>query len=184
MKNIILLIALVVVGNVSAQKKQPKKLNPPLRNAVVLAQMDSQEDRYSTEVCLTNIFGGFGIKAKPSLNIIKRGEDAVEILSEENQAKLTADGFDTYVVVRVLGYDRKYTATNLNDDLKTTLGLGAFYGLFRPEMTNITFEFKIFRNGKIQRVDVKKIGNIGNRDDVLRKLSKTIVRLLEKSWKA
>lgn len=184
MKNIILLITLVVTGNVLAQKKQPKKLNPQLQNAVVLAQMDSQEDRYSTEVTMANIFGGFGIKAKPSLNIIKRGEDVVEILNEENQSKLKAEGVDTYVIVRVLGYDRKYSATNVNDDLKTTLGLGAFFGLFRQDMTNITFEFKIFRNGKLQRVDVKRFGNIGSRDDVLRKLSKTVVKLLEKNWKA
>lgn len=183
MKNITLLITLVFAGNVLAQK-QPKKLTPPLQNAVVLAQMDSQEDRYSTEVTMTNIFGGFGIKAKPSLNVIKRGEDAVEILNEENQAKLKAEGFDTYVVVRVLGYDRKYSATNVKDDLKTTLGLGAFFGLFRQDMTNITFEFKIFRDGKLQRVDVKKFGNIGGRDDVLRKLSKTVVKLLEKTWRA
>lgn len=183
MKKLFLIIAIAFTGNVIAQK-QAKKLTPPLQNAVVLAQMDSQEDRYSTEVSLTNIFGGFGIKAKPSLNVIKRGQDAIELLNEENQTKLKAENFDTYVVVRVLGYDQKYSATNIKDDLTTTLKQGAFFGLYRQDMASISFEFKIFREGKLQRVDVRKFGNIGNRTDVLRKLSKTVVKLLEKKWKA
>ncbi|MFN5032238.1 MAG: hypothetical protein ACK5FX_08470, partial [Flavobacteriia bacterium] len=47
-----------------------------LTNALVVGQLDKPEDRYTVEINLTELLTDAGIKAIPSLNMMKLGSDA------------------------------------------------------------------------------------------------------------
>ncbi len=67
MKNLSLLtLALLFVFSVGAQTK-----NLNLKNGLVIGQLDRSEDRYSVEIALTELLSQNGVKAIPSLNILK-----------------------------------------------------------------------------------------------------------------
>ena len=103
MKNFALLILLFLAVNVNAQKESIQ-----LKNALVVGQLDKEEDRYSLEINLTELLTDAGIKAVPSLNILKLGEDASILATDSIQKIVAAKGIDTYVLVSVRGYDKKF----------------------------------------------------------------------------
>ena len=66
---------------------QTKNLH--LTNALVIGQMDKEEDRYALEINLTELLTDAGIKAVPSLNMMKLGSDAA-ILATDSIQKMAA----------------------------------------------------------------------------------------------
>ena len=48
-----------------------------LTNALVIGQLDKPEDRFSIEINLTELLTSNGVKAMPSLNVLKLGSDPV-----------------------------------------------------------------------------------------------------------
>ena len=98
---------------------QTKNLH--LTNALVIGQMDKEEDRYALEVNLTELLTDAGIKAIPSLNIMKLGSDATILAADSIQKKVAAKGVDTYVLISIRGYDKKYRISERNDDIATAL---------------------------------------------------------------
>jgi hypothetical protein len=79
-----------------------------LTNALIIGQFDKQEDRFAIEVNVTDLFTSFGIKAIPSINILKQGADPLILASDTMINSLKAKGIDTYVLICVKGYDRKF----------------------------------------------------------------------------
>ena len=77
MKNVTLFLLLLLAVHVQAQKESFQ-----LKNALVVGQLDKEEDRYSLEINLTELLTDAGIKAVPSLNILKLGEDAAVLASD------------------------------------------------------------------------------------------------------
>ena len=53
-----------------------------LSNALVIGQFDKAEDRFSIEVNVTEIFNSLGIKAIPSINVMKQGADPLILASD------------------------------------------------------------------------------------------------------
>jgi hypothetical protein len=178
MKYLSLFIALLVSNLFFAQLED---LN--LKSVLVVGQLDKEEDRYSLEVNLTELLTNAGIKAVPSLNLLKLGSDASLLATDSVQKIVAAKGIDTYVLITVRGYDRKYKPTNLRDDLVTALNAGNLFPIYREEVVSVSFEFTFFRNGQFVCSDIVKCGNVSDRDSVIKRFRKLVAKRIEKKWK-
>ena len=82
--------------NLLAQTKDLK-----LNNALIVGQLDKSDDRYLIEVALTEVLAANGIKAMPSMNILKVGNDPQilasdsikDLLSKQCRKVLTHDPY-------------------------------------------------------------------------------------------
>lgn len=176
-----LIILLLFVANLSvAQKKRDAKLE--LTNAIIIGQMDNSADRYSVEINMTQLFSENGIKSKASLNMMKLGSDSQQLASDSVATQTKADGFDTFVLISVRGYDKRFKSNTSNEDFLTALGRANLFQLHQPDIVSVTFEFKFYRAGKLVHNETIKCGNAGTRDKVLKKLRKKVGKKFEKSW--
>lgn len=155
-----------------------------LKNVLVIGQFDKPEDRYAIEVNVTELLTNTGIKASPSLNILKQGTSAVNLVSDSIQQLIKYKGFDTYVVVNVRGYDRTFKPSETKISLEEMLNMASLYHIYRDEATSVSFEFTFFRNGEVVFRDILKCGNVSNRDSVIKRFRKKMPKLIEKSWKS
>lgn len=155
-----------------------------LKNALVIGQFDKPEDRYAIEVNLTELLTNAGIKATPSLNILKQGTSAVNLVNDSIRQVIQAKGFDTYVIVNVRGYDRIFKPSEAKISLEDMLNMASLYHLYRDEATSVSFEFTFFRNDVVVYRNVLKCGNVSNRDSVIKRFRKKMPKLIEKYWKA
>ena len=178
MKKLFLLLLLLVAVNVQAQKESIQ-----LKNALVVGQLDKAEDRYSVEINLTELLTDAGVKAVPSLNILKMGSDASIIATDSIQKLIAAKGIDTYILVSVRGYDKKFKKTHRKDELKTALDAGNLFPIYRDEVVSVSFEFMFYRNGQFIGTDIIKCGNVSSRDTVIKRFRKILKKRIEKSWK-
>jgi hypothetical protein len=168
----------------SKKKKKAKKVKTSisLQNALVIGQMDTPEDRYSIEITLTEMLAGKGVKAVPSLNVLKLGSDARTLATDSIQKVIAAKGVDTYCLVTIRGFDRKYTVSNSADDFGTALDQASFFEMYRTDAVSISFQFKFFRDNKCVHSEIVKCGNIGSRESVLKRFRKKVGRRIKKSW--
>jgi len=168
----------------SKKKKKSKKEKTSiyLENALVIGQMDTPEDRYSIEILLTEMLSSNGVKASPSLNVLKLGSDSRILASDSIQQVLAAKGIDTYCLVSIRGFDRKHNVANISDDFETALNQASFFELYRMDAVSITFQFKFFRDNKCVHAEVVKCGNIGSRSSVLKRFRKKVGKRIKKSW--
>jgi hypothetical protein len=180
-KNFSLIIGFVSLSLIGFAQK--KGSNFDLTNAVIVGQFDKQEDRYSVEANLSELFNSTGIKAMPSLNLVKIGQDAATLASDSVLQVVKEKGYDTYVIINVRGYDRKFKPSTTKLTLQETLERGSLYSIHQPDIVSVTFEVRVFRNGAFVGVDSIKCGNVGERDSVLRRLRGVIEKRLKKSWK-
>lgn len=154
-----------------------------LTNALVVGQLDKEEDRYAIEVNLTELLVDAGIKATPSLNVLKLGSDASLLTTDSIQRVIAAKGIDTYLLVSVRGYDRKYKVTEKKEDLQTALNAGNLFGIYREEIVSVSFEFTFYRNGQWVYSDIVKCGNVSNLDSVIKRFRKAVAKRIVKKWK-
>lgn len=178
----IVFVALLLCSVVPSAFSQ-KKVKLGLTNAVVIGQMDNQEDRYSIEINLTEMFSSRGIKAVPSLNLIKLGSDSQQLSSDSIAAVLKSKGIDTYVLVSVRGYDRTFKLSTSSESLDTALARGNLYGLYQPDIVSVSFEFKFYRAEQLVKSEIVKLGNIGGRDAVIKRFRSKVGKLIDKKWK-
>lgn len=154
-----------------------------LKNALVVGQMDKPEDRFSVEINITELLTNAGIKASPSLNVLKLGSSAELLMTDSIKALVASKGFDTYLLISVRGYDKKFKATDKKDDLTTALGAGNLFQIYRDEVTSVSFEFMFFRNNVMVASDIVRCSNVSNRDAVVKKLRKALTKRIVKKWK-
>lgn len=178
MKNLTLILLLFVAVNVQAQKESIQ-----LKNALVVGQLDKAEDRYSVEINLTELLTEAGVKAVPSLNILKMGSDASIIATDSIQKLIASKGIDTYILVSVRGYDKKFKKTHRKDELKTALDAGNLFPIYRDEIVSVSFEFMFYRNGQFIGTDIVKCGNVSSRDTVIKRFRKSVAKRIVKKWK-
>lgn len=76
MRTIIILFLLFSIYNVAFSQ------GLKLKNALVIGQFDKPEDRYAIEVNVTELLNNMGIKASPSLNLLKQGTSAVNLVTD------------------------------------------------------------------------------------------------------
>lgn len=156
--------------------------NLQLKNVVVVGQLDRPEDRYTIEVNVTEQFTEAGIKAIPSLNLLKQGSDEVLLAGDSLKAVVASKGFDTYALVSIRGYDRKFKATERHDDFATALGVGNLFPIYRDEVASVSFEFLFYRNGQLIGSDILKCGNVSDKDSVIKKFRKVLAKHIQKKW--
>jgi hypothetical protein len=175
-----LLIAFLI-SSVAGFSQDLKNLD--LKNVLVVGQLDKPEDRYTLEINLSEMFANQGIKTMASLNVLKQGADPRILATDSIRTLLQGQGIDTYVLVSVRGYDRKFKPASKHYDLGTELTNGHAFPLYREEIVSITLEFNFYRNGEFVGYDILKLGGIGSRDSVLKKLRKKLPKRINKRWK-
>jgi hypothetical protein len=153
-----------------------------LTNALIIAQFERPEDRYAIEVNTNDILNNLGIKAQPSLNFLKQGAEINILISDSLQQNLKSKGFDTYLVVNVKGYDRKFKASKSKIPMSEILERISIYSIYRDESSSISFEFIFFKNNEMIFTDIIKVSNISNRDSVLKKYRKVLEARVQKNW--
>jgi len=180
-KTIVAILFLVLQTGISFGQKNGSNFG--LTNAVIVGQFDKQEDRYSVEANLTDLFNMMGVKAMPSLNLVKVGQDAASLASDSIMAIAQSKGYDTYVILNVRGYDRKFRPSTAKLTLKEALERGSLYSIHQDDIVSVTFEIRVYRNGEFVGVDSIKCGNVGERDSVLKRLRSGAEKRLKKHWK-
>jgi hypothetical protein len=175
-----ILVTLFTIGSLQVSWTQLSGIN--LSNALVLAQMENDEDRYTIEVCLTELFTNANIKTLPSLNVLKTGSPATLLASDSLMQVVKQKGIDTYVLVSVRGYDKKFRPGQCKDDFQTALGVANLYPIYREEIVSVSFEYLFYRNGQCLGSDVVKCGNVSDRDAVLKKFRKAMTKHIYKYW--
>ncbi len=166
----------VLLGNIHfAQTKDLK-----LKNVLIIGQLDKADDRYSIEIALTELLAEAGVKAIPSLNILKVGSDIKELSKDSLQKIIASKGIDTYMTVNVRGFDKKFKLAQNHDNLITALNTTHLFPLYRDEIVNISFEFTFYREGQFMATDIVKCNNVSSRETVLKKFQKrTTKRILK-----
>ncbi len=178
MKKYALILLLFIASFSFGQTK-----NIHLTNTLVIGQMDKSEDRYAVEINVTELLTDAGVKAIPSLNVMKLGSDAAGIISDSIQKIVTAKGVDTYLIISIRGFDKKFRTSNRTENLETILNSGNLYPLYREEVTSVSFEFLFYRNGAFVGSDIIKCGNISDRDSVIKRLRNKLTKRIVKKWK-
>lgn len=178
MKYSVIICILLLSSSVFGQKEKFR-----LTNALVVGQLDKEEDRYAVEVNTTELLADAGIKAVPSLNILKLGSDASLLTTDSLQKIVASKGIDTYLLVSVRGYDRKYKVSEKKDDLQTALNAGNLFGIYRDEIVSVSFEFTFYRNGQWVYSDIVKCGNVSDLDSVIKRFRKAVAKRIDKKWK-
>lgn len=156
--------------------------NIKLTNAVVITQFDKEEDRYAMQALMTDMLQGYQIKALPLMNVLKQGEDPQHLLNDSIQKVLLQKGFDTYLVVNVRGYDRTFKPSEDTQTLAELLETTSIYHIYRDEATSVSFEFSIYKEGKLISRQVLRCGNVSDRDSVLKRLRKRLPKKVLPSW--
>ena len=118
-----------------------------------------------------------------SLNIIKQGGEIGALASDSVQKMLLDKGFDTYMLVSVRGYDKRFKKSTSVGGFKEEVTAGHLFPLFRDEIVSVTFELIIFQSGKPVENSLVKVGSIGSREAVMKKLVKKLERKIRKNWK-
>lgn len=178
-KNIFVISLSLLIISVNVSWSQALKL----KNTIVIAQFDKSEDRYALEVTITELLSEYKIKAMPSLNLLKQGADASILVADTLQKNLKTAGYDTYLVVNVRGYDRKFKPATQKITFAEILDMTSIYNLYRDEATSVSFEFTFFRNNEVVQRNILKCGNISDRNSVLKRFRKKLPKIIEKSWK-
>jgi hypothetical protein len=181
MKKTLLIAFFFATGFLYGQEIDQIVLN--LNNAVVIGQMDTPADRYSVEVNLTELFATNGVRSLASLNLMKLGSDAQQLASDSVAKKAKSKRFDTFVVVSIKGYDKRFKATKQKEGFLSALGRANIYGIYQQDIVSVSFEFKFYRDGELIYADIVKCGNAGSRDKVIKKLRKKVAKRLVKAWK-
>ncbi|MEY4286889.1 MAG: hypothetical protein RL511_975 [Bacteroidota bacterium] len=153
-----------------------------LTNAVVITQFDKEEDRYAMQALMADLLKSYQIKALPVMNVLKQGEDPQHLLQDSIQKLLVQKGFDTYLVVNVRGYDRTFKPSEDTQTLAELLETTSIYQIYRDEATSVSFEFSIYRNGKLISREVLRCGNVSDRDSVLKRLRKRLPKKVLPTW--
>ena len=172
----ILFLSAIILSNLSSA--QTKELS--LTNALVIGQLDRSEDRYSIEIALTELLSEYGVKALPSLNVLKVGADVYHLENDSIQNIVRSKGLDTYLTVSVRGYDKRFKLAENRDDFKTAINVNHLFSLYKENVITVSFEFTFYRDGKFVGTDIVRCGNIDSREGVLKKFKKKTAKRLKK----
>jgi hypothetical protein len=172
----LILIALLLAASASFGQKQ--KLN--LTNALIVGQMDKEDERFMLEIAMTEFFTEQKVKAVPSINVLKQGAKPDELATPEMRLAVKEKGLDTYMLVSVRGYDSRFRKTKKDDSLATALDYGTLFSLYRAEVTSVTFEFFIYRNDVMVKTALIRCGNVSSKETVIKRLKKKLARKVKK----
>jgi hypothetical protein len=177
----LLFAALLFVSGYSFGQKDAPELN--LTNAIVIGQMDNPADRYSIEINLTEMLASRGVKSMASLNLMKLGSDSQLLASDSISEQVKAKGFDTFILVSVRGYDKRFKPSETKEDFVTSLSRANLFELYQMDIVSVSFEFKFYRGGELVYSEIVRCGNAGSREKVIKKFRKKVGKRISKAWK-
>lgn len=151
-------------------------------NALIIGQFDKSEDRFSIEINTTEILIANGIKTMPSLNLLKTGADSRMLCTDSLKAVAKSKGFDTYLIINVRGYDKRFKMSQRKTTLEEALGFGNLFHLYRNEASSVTFEFTFYKDNQIVFRDIFRCESISDRNTVLKKFRKKLTKRIPKKW--
>lgn len=179
MKKSILLTLVLLIFFPSVSVFSQKKMD--LKNAVVVGLFDKKEDRFQMEILLAERLLDAGVKTTLSLNYLKEGIDVSALASDSVQQKIKVAGFDTFVLFSVRGYDKRFKPATERLPLADELALGHLFPVFREEVTNVTFEFKIYKGTKMVGYDAIKVSS-PSKEGMLKRLNKALTKHIKSNW--
>ena len=182
MMKLILMVCVALISLEGMAQKE-KKAELKLKNALVIGQLNNPEERYTVEINVTELLSSNGIKTLPSLNILKLGGDSQVLATDSMVQLIKSKGIDTYLLVSVRGYDRKFKPSTIKDNFEKAVSVGSLFDLYRQDIVSVSFEFKFFRGGEYVFGDVIKCGNISDRSTVIKRLRKKLIKRIPKKWK-
>jgi hypothetical protein len=156
--------------------------NFKLKECVVIGQFDKSEDRYAIEVTFCELFNALKVKAVPSSNYSKQGSGIATLVSDSLMSDLGYKGFSTYCLINVKGYDKRFKKSELLPGFDEALERASIYNLFKNDIASVTLEFIFYQNKTAVFSDVFKISNIGERDDVIKRIKKKAPKYILKNW--
>lgn len=180
MKNILLITISVLLLSHNAWSQKSEPLN--LKNVLIVGQQDELSDRYILEVGLLQLFTDYNIKSRASLNVIKEGGADDIILNDSLYQKLKSEGIDTYLLVSIRGYNKRFKPSDGASPLEEEIEAGHLYPLYRESASTVTFSFTFYRDMKPVHYELIKTGTVGSKDAVMKKLLKKVAKRLEKDW--
>lgn len=181
MKNLLLIAISVFFMNHYAWTQEKEALN--LKNVLIVGQQDDMSDRYILEVGLLQLFADYNIKAKASLNVIKqKGTDEI-LLNDTIYQTLKDEGIDTYLLVSIRGYNKRFKPSDEASPLEDEINAGHLYPLHRESASNVTFSFTFYRDMKPVHHELIRTGTVGSKDAVMKKLLKKVEKRLARDWK-
>lgn len=185
-----LLLTLCLSFGLSAQEEDQKITAEDLpgvdtlTNLVLVGQIDFTQDLYALEINLTSLFNSYNIKTKSCLNIVKQGASANSLANDSIQNLLKEQGYDTYLLISVRGYDRKFKPSTNILPLNKNLLSEHLFPLYRDDIVSVTFELTFYKDGVPVENRLIKIGSVGSQEAVIKKLNKKISKLIRKEWNA
>lgn len=185
-----LLLTLCLSFGLSAQEEDQKITAEDLpgvdtlTNLVLVGQIDFTQDLYALEINLTSLFNSYNIKTKSCLNIVKQGASAKSMANDSIQNLLKEQGYDTYLLISVRGYDRKFKPSTNILPLNKNLLSEHLFPLYRDDIVSVTFELTFYKDGVPVENRLIKIGSVGSQEAVIKKLNKKISKLIRKEWNA
>lgn len=153
-----------------------------LKECLVLAQFEKYEERYALEINLCEILAQWKVKTVPATNLIKQGQSATILTTDSIKEILSKTKVQTICIVRIKGYDKKFKNTVQNIPFTEALERASLYNLYKDDISTVSLEFLFYRNEVCIFSDILKVGNIGDRDDVLKRIRKKLPKLIEKHW--
>lgn len=157
--------------------------NVKLTNCVVIGQFDKPEDRFTIESTTAGVFSANGIKTTPSVNYVKTGGSSSVLAEDSLKSLLKENGFDTYVIVSVRGYDRSFKPSKTNYTFLEKLDQGTLREIYRNAAVSVSFEFSFYRNNEFLGADIIRCTNISNRDTVLKRYVNKLEKKVQKKWR-
>jgi hypothetical protein len=170
---------LVLISTFSKAQENQLRLN----NVLIVGQQDELADKYSLELAVLDIMKSNNIKTKSSLNVLKQGEDPVVLSNESMQKTLMEEGIDTYMLISVRGYDKRFNASTNLQPLKDELSAGHLFSVWREGASSVTFSITFYRNNTPVHNELIRIKSTNSKGSVLKKLSKVLDKRINKSWK-
>jgi hypothetical protein len=154
-----------------------------LRNALVISHLDKQQDRFSLEIACSEVLANAKIKNAVSLNVLKQGGNPLILLSDSLSKQLNNQGIDTYMLVSVRGYDKRFQKSTQTTTLAEDLAADNLFPIYKEEIVSVTFEFHFYRGGQLVYTDLLKINGASSRDKVLKNFRKKLAKRLDRKWR-
>lgn len=180
MKNLFLTLSSVLLISCFSFAQNVEDLN--LKNVLVVGQQDELSDQYTLEVGLLQLFNQYGIKSKASLNVVKQRGSDTTLVQDSIRKALEEEGFDTYLLVSIRGYNNRFRPSENIKSIKEELSAGHLYPLYRESAANVTFTFTFYRDMKPVHYEMIRTGTVGSKDAVIKKLLKKVEKRLKKDW--
>lgn len=153
-----------------------------LKNVVVVAQQDKLKDQYTLELAIVELMRDNNVNAIASLNIVPDGRDPVVLATDSLQRNLLNKGFDTYMLVSVRGYDKRFNPPENLVNMKEELSAGHLFQLWRESASTVTFTVIFYRNNVPAHSELIRVRARGSKDKMMKGFTRKMERRLKKGW--